>query len=80
MSVVIWVGANREQSSQKNGPGILRGRTGYCRGRLLGLAAGDALGTTLEFRPPATFEPVTGDGRRRAVRPSRRRHGPICVG
>src|SRR4051812_46076768 len=29
------------------------------RGSLLGLAAGDALGTTLEFRAPGTFEPVT---------------------
>jgi len=29
------------------------------RGSLLGLAAGDALGTTLEFRRPGTFEPVT---------------------
>ena len=29
------------------------------QGALLGLAAGDALGTTLEFRPPGTFEPVT---------------------
>ena len=28
------------------------------RGALLGLAAGDALGTTLEFAPPGTFEPV----------------------
>ncbi len=28
------------------------------RGSLLGLAAGDALGTTLEFRPPGTFEPI----------------------
>ena len=28
------------------------------RGCLLGLAAGDALGTTLEFRPPGTFEPI----------------------
>lgn len=35
------------------------------RGALLGLAAGDALGTTLEFRAPGTFEPVvemTGGG------------------
>lgn len=31
---------------------------GRFRGALLGLAAGDALGTTLEFRPPGTFEPV----------------------
>lgn len=29
------------------------------RGALLGLAAGDALGTTLEFRPPGSFEPIT---------------------
>src|ERR1019366_7172749 len=28
------------------------------RGSLLGLAAGDALGTTLEFRSPGTFEPI----------------------
>ena len=28
------------------------------RGCLLGLAAGDALGTTLEFMPPGTFEPI----------------------
>lgn len=29
------------------------------RGALLGLAAGDALGTTLEFRQPGTFEPIS---------------------
>jgi ADP-ribosylglycohydrolase len=29
------------------------------RGSLLGLAAGDALGTTLEFRPPGSFKPIT---------------------
>jgi ADP-ribosylglycohydrolase len=28
------------------------------RGCLLGLAVGDALGTTLEFKPPGTFEPI----------------------
>lgn len=28
------------------------------RGALLGLAAGDALGTTLEFQPPGTFKPI----------------------
>ena len=30
------------------------------RGALLGLAAGDALGTTLEFTRPGTFPPLTG--------------------
>ncbi|HWG83944.1 MAG TPA: ADP-ribosylglycohydrolase family protein [Deinococcales bacterium] len=30
------------------------------RGSLLGLAVGDALGTTLEFRRPGTFEPIAG--------------------
>jgi ADP-ribosyl-[dinitrogen reductase] hydrolase len=29
------------------------------RGTLLGLAGGDALGTTLEFKQPGTFEPLT---------------------
>ena len=29
------------------------------RGALLGLAAGDAVGTTVEFSPPGTFTPVT---------------------
>jgi ADP-ribosylglycohydrolase len=29
------------------------------RGALLGLAVGDALGTTLEFRRPGTFTPIT---------------------
>jgi ADP-ribosyl-[dinitrogen reductase] hydrolase len=28
------------------------------RGALLGLAVGDAVGTTLEFKPPGTFEPI----------------------
>ena len=29
------------------------------RGSLLGLAVGDALGTTLEFKAPGTFKPIT---------------------
>ena len=29
------------------------------RGALFGLAAGDAVGTTVEFAPPGTFPPVT---------------------
>jgi ADP-ribosylglycohydrolase/protein-tyrosine phosphatase len=35
---------------------VLRDRA---RGALLGLAAGDAVGTTVEFRPPGSFEPVS---------------------
>jgi ADP-ribosylglycohydrolase len=30
------------------------------RGCLLGLAVGDAVGTTLEFKPPGSFKPITG--------------------
>lgn len=30
-----------------------------CKGALLGLAVGDALGTTVEFRSPGTFTPLT---------------------
>jgi ADP-ribosylglycohydrolase len=37
-------------------PGSTRDRA---RGALLGLAAGDAVGTTVEFARPGTFEPVT---------------------
>ena len=35
------------------------GRSSRFRGALLGLAVGDALGTTLEFRSPGSFEPLT---------------------
>lgn len=34
-------------------------RLEHYRGALLGLAVGDALGTTLEFKPPGSFEPIT---------------------
>jgi ADP-ribosylglycohydrolase len=34
--------------------------TDRSRGALLGLAVGDALGTTLEFERPGTFAPGTG--------------------
>ena len=30
------------------------------RGTLIGLAVGDALGAAVEFKPPGSFEPVTG--------------------
>ena len=36
----------------------LQARRARTRGALLGLAAGDALGTTLEFRAPGSFEPI----------------------
>jgi len=32
------------------------------RGCLLGLAVGDAVGTTLEFKLPGSFKPITGMG------------------
>jgi ADP-ribosylglycohydrolase len=32
-------------------------RARFC-GAMLGLATGDALGTTLEFKPPGTFAPI----------------------
>lgn len=35
-------------------------RIDRARGSLVGLAVGDALGTTVEFRPRGTFEPLTG--------------------
>jgi ADP-ribosylglycohydrolase len=34
------------------------GTRSRCRGALLGLACGDALGTTLEFERPGSFEPI----------------------
>ena len=34
-------------------------RLSRCQATLLGLAIGDALGTTLEFRSPGTFTPIT---------------------
>ncbi len=35
-----------------------QGTISRCRGGLLGLACGDALGTTLEFKPPGSFAPI----------------------
>ena len=52
---VSWVKswAQRRKSVQQL---VLRDRY---RGALLGLAVGDALGTTLEFKAPGTFKPIT---------------------
>jgi len=41
-------------------PELIMERIDRYRGCLLGLAVGDALGVAVEFRPPGTFEPVTG--------------------
>lgn len=38
--------------------GLSGGRIDRYKGCLLGLASGDALGTTLEFKPPGTFKPL----------------------
>ena len=43
--------------SDENGQKAVERRSRY-RGALLGLATGDALGTTLEFRSPGTFRPI----------------------
>ncbi len=42
----------------EKGVKIPEARADRFRGCLLGLAVGDALGTTLEFRKPGTFEPI----------------------
>ena len=42
------------------------------RGALLGLATGDALGTTLEFSKPGSFDPIDDMQGRRAVSPAAR--------
>ena len=39
--------------------GVRPDARGRCRGALLGLAVGDAVGTTVEFRSPGSFPPVT---------------------
>lgn len=39
---------------------VMPGATDRSRGALFGLAVGDALGTTLEFKRPGSFEPITG--------------------
>src|SRR4051812_26940579 len=41
------------------GASNVRGVRDRFRGCLLGLAVGDAVGTTVEFSPPGSFEPVT---------------------
>lgn len=50
------VGVSRE--FHRRPPGYREDRLDRYRGALLGLAARDALGTTLEFRPPGSFTPI----------------------
>ena len=52
---VSWV---RTWPQRRRDAGKLMLRDRY-RGALLGLAVGDALGTTLEFKAPGTFKPIT---------------------
>lgn len=40
-------------------PDVLAKRRQFCRATLLGLAVGDAVGTTLEFKSPGSFWPLT---------------------
>ena len=44
----------------KFGDSTIMDKLSRYRGALLGLAVGDALGTTIEFQRPGTFVPVTG--------------------
>ena len=48
--------ANRGGLTEKMSDDTMRDRV---RGALIGLAVGDAVGTTVEFKPPGTFPPVT---------------------
>lgn len=50
--VLAW---NEETPVDRNAPS----RVERYRGALLGLAPGDAVGTTLEFGSPGTFAPIT---------------------
>jgi ADP-ribosyl-[dinitrogen reductase] hydrolase len=54
----VQVGWVKSWAQRRKGVQQLLVRDRY-RGALLGLAVGDALGTTLEFKAPGTFEPIT---------------------
>jgi len=53
---VLTARQNAARVNTGNSQNLLRDR---CRGALLGLAVGDALGTTLEFTSPGTFQPIS---------------------
>jgi ADP-ribosyl-[dinitrogen reductase] hydrolase len=46
-------------TTSKNTPHTMISRTSRARGALLGLAVGDAIGTTVEFKPRGSFKPLT---------------------
>jgi len=50
-----WIGGRAMRQERSNG----RTLSDRAAGALLGLAVGDALGATVEFMPPGSFEPVT---------------------
>ena len=54
-----WVRRWPERAASSPAPATVVTRQDRYRGCLLGLAAGDALGTTLEFKRPGTFAPLT---------------------
>ena len=54
----VQVGWVKSWAQRRKGVQQLLVRDRY-RGALLGLAVGDALGTTLEFKAPGTFKPIT---------------------
>lgn len=49
-------GRRRHQSNEA--VCIMSDRIDHYRGCLLGLAVGDAVGTSVEFAPPGSFEPL----------------------
>lgn len=58
--IAAWVARKTPaKATPAKSPDAAAGPEDRQRGAVLGLAVGDALGTTLEFRPPGTFQPVT---------------------
>ncbi len=49
-----------QNMNEKNPQNLLALERDRMRGALLGLAVGDAVGTTLEFKRPGSFEPING--------------------
>ncbi|RMF04614.1 MAG: hypothetical protein D6768_02825 [Chloroflexi bacterium] len=56
---VNYIRSWREPASIATVPHVAKARFDRFSGALMGLAVGDAVGTTLEFLSPGTFEPIT---------------------